>query len=98
MTERSSQDRNQTPSSPAAMVEAEMPTSIVATSLPVSGSIRDRVSSGLIAHTAPAPTAIRGRPGLVLPAAPSVVSGSVTVRVIAAESGSTREMLAVKLR
>ena len=48
----------QTPSSPAAIVFAS--TSTLATILPVRGSMRDTPSSGLAAHTAPAPTAIPG--------------------------------------
>jgi hypothetical protein len=52
----SSASMNQTPSLPAAIVAAS--TSIVASWAPVSGSIRETVRSGLIAQTAPAPTAI----------------------------------------
>jgi hypothetical protein len=46
---------NQTPSLPAAIVAAS--TTILATRLPLSGSIRETVRSSLIAQTAPAPTA-----------------------------------------
>src|SRR5215212_7639563 len=86
----------QIPSVPAAILSAS--TSIVATSLPVSGSIRETVWSGLSAQTAPAPTAMSGKPQLYLAVnAPPVLSGSVTVWVIARVLGSKREMLTVKL-
>ena len=83
-----------TPSSSAAIDPAS--TSIVATSLPVSGSIRETVWSGLSAHTAPAPTTMSGRPQLnVAIAALPVLSGSLTVLVTALVRGSIREMLTV---
>ena len=94
VTAERSASTNQTPASPAAIVLARA--SIVATLLPVLGSMREIVWSGLIAQTAPAPTAMPGKPtlGHELPLA---VSGSLTVRVIRSERRSTRETLTVPL-
>ena len=49
---------NQTPSLPAAIVTAS--TRILATRLPVVGSMRDTERSSLMTQTAPAPTATWG--------------------------------------
>ena len=94
MTAGRSASTNQTPASPAAIVLARAST--VAILPPVLGSMREMVWSGLIAQTAPAPTAMPGKPtlGHWLPLA---VLGSLTVRVIRFERGSTREMLTVPL-
>ena len=89
--------RNQIPSLPAASLSAD--TSIVATSRPVSGSMRESVWSGLRAQTAPAPTAMSGRPQFSdgLRKLPAFLSASLTVRVIVVVAGSTRAMRTVKL-
>ena len=60
VTAERSASTNQTPASPAAIVLARAFT--VATLPPVLGSIREIVWSGLIAQTAPAPTAMPGKP------------------------------------
>ncbi len=99
-TARSDQLRNQTPSPPAAIVLGRTPVGMVATRRPVLGSMRDTLSSRLRAHTAPAPTAICGKPPLGGPWSSGLplASGSLTVRVIAPVSGSMRRTRAVTPR
>ena len=82
----------QTPASPAAIVRVPPGgDGIAATRRPLLASRRDTFPSGLIAQTAPAPTAIIGKPSLVWPSAP----GSRTVRVTRVVPGSTRDTLVV---
>ena len=53
-----------TPASPAAIAPASSGPRTTATRRPLAGSRRETVLSVLIAHTAPAPTAIMGKPSL----------------------------------
>ena len=67
--------------------------STFATRRPVSASMREIVPSGLIAHTAPAPTTIPGRPQLAKASPPD----SLTLCVVLYVLGSTRSTRLVPL-